>query len=347
VYPLDKNGKERRWRYGRKTMKILIEQNRIKGSLKKFSMKVIVPRDESYKPLYSNWTDSRYNAGPHGTTLLKEILPNTNFPFPKSLYTVLDFIAGATRSNKDAIILDFFAGSGTTGHALLKLNNIDDGNRRFILCTNNENSIAEEVTYPRISKVINGYKFTRKEKTIIFEEKITSKKLGEIDIILEKIELLKEEYSAKYDEFKIVIEDNSVRLYGNNRLTGKFIGFGGNLKYFKTVFVPAKSTDRNKEKLTKQSVEMLCLKENTFESVYESDNINIFKSNDHYTGILFDEQNIVEFKELVHDFELPINVYVFSLGDDDFAEEFFDLKDQVKVCSIPAAILRVYKRIFR
>jgi adenine-specific DNA-methyltransferase len=60
-------------------------------------------------------------------------------------------------NKKDSIILDFFAGSGTTGHAVLKLNAQDGGNRQFILCTNNENKIAENVTYPRIKKVIDGY----------------------------------------------------------------------------------------------------------------------------------------------------------------------------------------------
>ena len=119
------------------------------------------------------------------------------------------------------------------------------------------------------------------------------------------------------------------------------------MKYFKTSFVPAKLTDSNKEKLTKQSVEMLCLKENTFESVLDLDNIKIFKNNDHYTGILFDEEEIQNFKEQIKDFDLPVSVYVFSLGDDNFAEEFSDIKDKVKVCSIPVAILRVYKRIFR
>ena len=60
-------------------------------------------------------------------------------------------------TNDNYIILDFFAGSGTTGHAVLELNKEDGGNRQFILCTNNENNICEEVTYQRINKVINGY----------------------------------------------------------------------------------------------------------------------------------------------------------------------------------------------
>ena len=60
-------------------------------------------------------------------------------------------------SERSNTILDFFAGSGTTGHAVLELNKEDGGNRQFILCTNNENQIAEEVTYPRIKNVIEGY----------------------------------------------------------------------------------------------------------------------------------------------------------------------------------------------
>lgn len=58
---------------------------------------------------------------------------------------------------KDILVLDFFAGSGSTGHAVLSLNAEDNGTRRFILCTNNENNICEDITYPRLKNVINGY----------------------------------------------------------------------------------------------------------------------------------------------------------------------------------------------
>ena len=59
--------------------------------------------------------------------------------------------------NKNAIVLDFFAGSGSTAHAVLDLNNEDEGNRSFIVCTNNENDICEKVCYPRIKNVIKGW----------------------------------------------------------------------------------------------------------------------------------------------------------------------------------------------
>ena len=59
--------------------------------------------------------------------------------------------------NKNAVVLDFFAGSGSTGHAVLELNKEDGGSRKFILCTNNESNICEEITYPRLKNVMEGY----------------------------------------------------------------------------------------------------------------------------------------------------------------------------------------------
>lgn len=60
------------------------------------------------------------------------------------------------KNNKDATILDFFAGSGTTAQAVIELNQADNGKRKFIICTNNENQICEKVTYPRIKTIITG-----------------------------------------------------------------------------------------------------------------------------------------------------------------------------------------------
>ena len=104
----------------------------------------------------THWIGKKYNSTFFGTRLLEKIIGEGKFHYPKSLYAVIDFLK--ITSNKDSIILDFFAGSGTTGHAVLQLNQEDGGNRRFILCTNNENQIAERATYPRIKKVIKGYR---------------------------------------------------------------------------------------------------------------------------------------------------------------------------------------------
>lgn len=78
-----------------------------------------------------------FNSGKKPTKMLKQIL---NY-----------------HKNKNALVLDFFAGSGSTGQAVLELNKEDSGNRQIILCTNNENNICKEITYPRIKNVIGGY----------------------------------------------------------------------------------------------------------------------------------------------------------------------------------------------
>lgn len=90
-----------------------------------------------------------------GTAELKQIFGQDVFSFPKPTKLIRHLFSFF--QEKDGIYLDFFAGSGTTGHAILQLNAEDGGQRQFILCTNNENSICEKVTYPRLKNVIQGY----------------------------------------------------------------------------------------------------------------------------------------------------------------------------------------------
>ncbi len=86
------------------------------------------------------------------------------FDYPKPVELIKRLLKSIVKFNKRASILDFMAGSGTTGHAVLELNKEDGGNRKFILCTNNENKICEEVTYERIKRVSKGYKNKKGEK---------------------------------------------------------------------------------------------------------------------------------------------------------------------------------------
>lgn len=119
----------------------------------------IIVDESAYVPEFipgTQWWIPTHNATQFGTKLVNKILPHNNFPFPKSLYAVEDTLRFFVADKRNAIILDFFAGSGTTGQAVLELNKEDSGHRQFILCTNNENKIAEEVTYPRVKTVITG-----------------------------------------------------------------------------------------------------------------------------------------------------------------------------------------------
>ena len=157
IYPIDKNGEERVWRYNRETMQRLIEAEAIEYT--KNGALLVKKFGDIEAPIFSVWKGPRYNAGTNGSNLLSQIMGKVNaFPYPKSLYTVVDMLGMIVKDKKDAIVLDFFAGSGTTGHAVMELNKDDEGKRSFILCTNNENNICEEVTLERIKRVMKGYK---------------------------------------------------------------------------------------------------------------------------------------------------------------------------------------------
>lgn len=97
-----------------------------------------------------------------GSTELTNIIGQAGtFDNPKNL-DMIKYLIGLI-PNRNAIILDFFAGSGTTGQAVLELNKQDGGHRKFILCTSNQNGICENITYKRVANRINGYSYNGKK----------------------------------------------------------------------------------------------------------------------------------------------------------------------------------------
>ena len=84
------------------------------------------------------WNRDSHDAGIYGTQLNSQFIPGRAFPYPKSLYAVEDTISSVISANPDALIVDFFSGSGTTAHATMRLNHRDGGRRRSISVTNNE-----------------------------------------------------------------------------------------------------------------------------------------------------------------------------------------------------------------
>ena len=91
----------------------------------------------------TQWNVTSHEAGTYGTNILGELIPGRRFPFPKSLYAVADAIRFFVKEKPDSLIIDFFAGSGTTLHAINLLNAEDGGHRRCIIVTNNEVSEAD------------------------------------------------------------------------------------------------------------------------------------------------------------------------------------------------------------
>ncbi len=220
LYPVNTKGIERVWLWDRdrsinnlKDLKAVVRNGKATIYYKRREMGRVKPT--------SFWYGSKYNANAYGTRLLQKVLPGCDFDFPKSLYSVLDCIDMFLPEN--GLCLDYFAGSGTTGHAVLELNKSDKGNRTFILCTNNENGIAEDVTYPRIRNVISGYadvegipanvryfrtNFVKKDKV----SDDTRREL--VQRATEMICVKEDTFTKKYDNKKYKIYENAERVTG-------------------------------------------------------------------------------------------------------------------------------------
>jgi adenine-specific DNA-methyltransferase len=147
IFPIDKNGVERKWRYERGTVEGIVGRLRVvEGSDGVLSIEIAKTSDQ-FKTV---WYSPKYNAGDNGTRLVRGMgVPIDEFSYPKSIFTVQDCIFSVTTSESQ--ILDYFAGSGTTGHAVINLNRADGGNRKYILVE--MGGYFETVLKPRIAKV--------------------------------------------------------------------------------------------------------------------------------------------------------------------------------------------------
>jgi adenine-specific DNA-methyltransferase len=93
----------------------------------------------------TQWDNESHNAQENGKSIIKALIPGHSFDFPKSLYAVEDALSLFVRDKEEAIIVDFFSGSGTTAHAVMRLNKQDGGRRQAICVTNNEVGADEQV----------------------------------------------------------------------------------------------------------------------------------------------------------------------------------------------------------
>lgn len=153
VWPIDSDGAERCWRWGIDTARAQLNELSVKvGSEGKRQVyNKYRPNSEGVLPL-TIWTDKKYSATEYGTGLVKSIFGGrTPFDFPKSLFATRDSLHVAA-IGKDGTAIDCFAGSGTTGHAVMTLNREDGGRRRYILIEMGLH--FDTVLMPRLKKAI-------------------------------------------------------------------------------------------------------------------------------------------------------------------------------------------------
>jgi len=315
IYPIAPDGNEGRWRVGKNRMEILIKNDLIywqnrdekwipyekiyfsEGEIKKIKERSI---------LYDIATTA------DGTNELKDIFREKDvFGNPKST-GLIKFLLEHTTS-KNATILDFMAGSGTTGHAVLDLNKEDGGNRKFILCTNNElNGLEKELRDKGLSEEeIKEYGICRR---------ITHKRIEKV-------------------------------IKGYTKPNGEKVrGLGGSLEYFKTEFVDIenidKVSDKKKLEFTYEAGQMIALKEDAFKEVVKNKFYQIFTDEkDKFVGIYFRENldKLSEMEKKILD-KKDVKLYLFSYGVNDFKKDYSEYKN-VEVKDIPEPILKIYKSL--
>ncbi|AZT99108.1 hypothetical protein CXR27_09065 [Brevibacterium aurantiacum] len=173
LWPISKDGSDGRWSLSRPKFEEYVQRGYVKfgkknggGRTPYYLMSgqveaidsgdlVVTGRDEdgavllraesALKQPMTIWNQTSHSTSGHGTSALRSILPDRSFPYPKSLYAVEDVLRFCVAKKPNAVVLDFFAGSGTTAHAVMRLNKQDGGRRQCILVTNNEVSAEEQV----------------------------------------------------------------------------------------------------------------------------------------------------------------------------------------------------------
>lgn len=185
ILPIDTEGLERRWRWSKEKVKneaeteLIVKENN--GSYNVYTKDRV---KKELKPK-SFWYGSKYDASSHGTLLIKNIFGSKLFDYPKSIHALYDALTIST--NKTSYVLDFFAGSGTTAHAVLKLNKDDRGNRKYILIEMGK--YFDDVTKMRIKKLMysNTWKDGKPESRDGYSHIFKYQKLEQYEDTIENI----------------------------------------------------------------------------------------------------------------------------------------------------------------
>lgn len=236
VQPRKSDGRDGRWMWSKKKVEEDISRvygRRVKEKSGGYKFDVFI-KD------YLNRGDSKRTEKPTtlwdmkgvntelGGKLLSQIFGKECFKYPKPLGLISKILEIATHQN--SIVLDSFAGSGTTAHAVLQANKNDNGRRKFILIECED--YAETLTAERIRRVINGYPFKGNQKQELLSEKVTwsvfEKKHAEL---LEKIAKVEAKHGKNFDKIKKELKDGVLTVTGERKVDEFAPGIGGSFTY--------------------------------------------------------------------------------------------------------------------
>jgi adenine-specific DNA-methyltransferase len=159
VYPIDAKGNERKWTFARQTVESIKHELSVKHNSNR-DIYDIIRTKKSFNPK-TTWTGKKYNSNIYGSKVLNNMFGESRFDFPKSIHNVIDCLKVATKRDPSALILDPFAGSATTGHAVMKMNRdpeLDGDQRKYILIEMGD--YFDTASLPRLKKAAFSDKWT-------------------------------------------------------------------------------------------------------------------------------------------------------------------------------------------
>ena len=343
----------KRWQIGETTARNLELKNRFIIENEIVKLKIYDFEDNDTTSAHSNILENHGSSDTAAKMVNDEILGiSEKFNNPKPI-ELISFLIDIANENKDITILDFFAGSGSTLHSVIKLNSNDNGKRKCILVTNNENNICQEVTYIRSERVINGYKFKGKKKEKLFSKKITLNVFKNSEDLLEEIDIIKDKFYKNWDNFKVEIINGEIILWGESEQGQDIQGLkNNNLRYFKSEYVSRNQTLKNKKELTHLATELLCIKEDCYNPIASKSKwYSAFADTKSQFIVIYDDVMIEEGIAIIKQMNEnkgnnnSIKVYVFSNGQYPYTEDFEEVLDLITLCALPDAIYKAYQNV--
>src|ERR1039458_7960974 len=221
--------RSRVWAYERATHNEHVKENQIwwgkKGEARMPRLKKFIGgRDVVAR---SFWSYSFAGHNQEAKLELLRIFPEGGFETPKPVRLIERILQ--IGAQQDSLILDSYAGSGTTAHAVLALNKKDGGNRKFILVETED--YADKLTAERVRRVIEGYKFEGTQREELLREPLNWTKLQKAAALVEKAESIEKFEGSRFDKGTKTVEDGALVVTGEKKVTEKTEGLGGSFTY--------------------------------------------------------------------------------------------------------------------
>lgn len=234
VFPIHDNGEEARWAAGPKTVQAAREDGTlIWKKREKLGKQVWEPYLREFAPSVPSrpyptiWSDLPTMR--QAKAMLREIFDTADvFATPKPV-ELIERILELSAVRKNAIVLDSFAGSGTTAHAVLKMNQKDGGSRRFILVETEK--YADDLTAERVRRIMKGYRFSGTKRAVLMKEVLNWTKLNKASELVEKAESVAKLEGADFDRVTKQVVNGELVVTGETDVEGRTAGLGGSFTF--------------------------------------------------------------------------------------------------------------------